>query len=318
MECGRDQGTMDNLTHTLIGVGIAKAGLSQRLGRGTTFTLALTSNLTDIDALWAFAAGGDAILYRRMLTHSVFGIPVLAAFAAYLLRFRYAHLPWKTLFGLSLLGMGVHAFFDLLNSYGVVAFYPLSRHRYELAWVFIIDLFLWGVLLVPLLFTWIPAFDIKVLSRFSLFVVALYLALCATGRTRSYHLLKDHIAKQGASPDFMYVFPEALGCHRFRGAVRYGETYVFYLIHPFQKRLEMKQQYQTHLNDPDVRQAREHPVSKDLEWFFKAPVWQEEGSFIRVFDLRFLSLVVDRAREPFVFWFKAAPTGNIEYLGRHK
>ena len=62
---------MDNLTHTLLGVGMANAGLSRRFGRGALVTLFLSSNLPDIDGIWAmWRGGGDAFLSRRALTHS--------------------------------------------------------------------------------------------------------------------------------------------------------------------------------------------------------------------------------------------------------
>ena len=40
---------MDNLTHTLAGVAMARAGLADRWGRGTTLVMAIASNLPDVD-----------------------------------------------------------------------------------------------------------------------------------------------------------------------------------------------------------------------------------------------------------------------------
>ncbi|MBI4051940.1 MAG: metal-dependent hydrolase, partial [Elusimicrobia bacterium] len=97
---------MDNLTHTLLGVNLANAGLSRHFGNGTVLILAIASNLTDLDAVWSFMKGGDSFLDRRMLTHSLVGFPLLAVLAAFLFYRRYPHLSWKTLFGLCFLGMG--------------------------------------------------------------------------------------------------------------------------------------------------------------------------------------------------------------------
>jgi len=126
---------MDNLTHTLLGVTMANAGLKQRFGRGTVVVMALASNLPDVDLLWSLLGGGDGMMGRRMFTHSIAGIPVLAVAAASIFRLRYKNISWRALFGLSLLAMAVHVFFDLVNSYGVVALYPFSLARFELAWV---------------------------------------------------------------------------------------------------------------------------------------------------------------------------------------
>lgn len=43
---------MDNVTHTMLGVALARAELAQRLGKGTTLVMVVASNLPDVDALW--------------------------------------------------------------------------------------------------------------------------------------------------------------------------------------------------------------------------------------------------------------------------
>src|SRR5262245_12163128 len=131
---------MDNITHSLIGAGLANAGLRQKFGRGTTLALMLSSNLPDIDVFWGFVHPGPSSLYRRMLTHSVLGMPILAAVGALLLSRIYRNQSWSQLFGLFFVGIFGHICFDLVNSYGVVVLYPFSRTRYELGLIFIIDL----------------------------------------------------------------------------------------------------------------------------------------------------------------------------------
>lgn len=300
---------MDNLTHTLIGVGAAQAGLSRRFGRGTLLTLILASNLPDLDVLWSFLAGGDAFLSRRMFTHSLFGAPLLSAALAGLLRPVYRDKPWKTLFGLALIGAGLHVFFDLVNSYGVALFYPFSRRRVELAWIFIIDLVIWAIVLTPALLRLVPRLRpwSEALGRGSLLALALYVALCGASRARAARILEKTAAEQGVRPSFSYVFPEALGCHRFRGVLREGDEYGLHLIHAWSGRAELKRTFHTEAERPEVRAARALPLARKLEWFFKAPVWRtgsEEGRrWAEVFDLRFTSVVLDWRKSPFAFRF---------------
>lgn len=293
---------MDNLTHSLLGVGMANAGLSRRLGRGTFLMLFLSSNIPDVDVFWAMALGGDAVLGRRMLTHSIVGIPLLAAGLAALFRLFYRETPWKSFFGLAALGMGVHVFFDMVNSYGVVPFYPLSGVRLELAWVFIIDLALWGLLLLPLLLAWpLKRIGLEKLSRISLAGVALYVALCAAGRWRTSVVLDRAAINEGIKPVFSYVFPEALGPHRFRGVLKEGMEYRVYLIRPWLGRWEAQGVFPTEENEPLVRAARETKRGRRIDRFFKAPVWRldPDGKAAQVYDLRFQSAVLKWRDPPF-------------------
>jgi inner membrane protein len=298
---------MDNLTHTLVGLAMGEAGLRRKLGRGTTLTLAVASNLPDLDAVLAFFSGGEALLFRRMFTHSVFGIPIIAALAAFLFHLLYKHISWRALFGLCLLGMGVHVFFDLINSYGVVLLYPLSLKRFELAWVFIIDLILWGILVLPFLISMLWKHWLEKLTRIALMLMFTYVAFCGLARFQATRILNQIAVKEGLTPNFVYVFPEALGPHRFRGVVREGEEYQMYMIYILSGRYGLKERFHTEENSSEAQVIRLRKEVRRLEWFFKAPVWKkvsEKGVF-EVFDLRFKSLVLEWRKVPFGFRFKS-------------
>jgi membrane-bound metal-dependent hydrolase YbcI (DUF457 family) len=321
---------MDTLTHTMMGIAIARAGLAQRLGRGTTLVLAVASNLPDVDALWVWAGQGEAHLSRRLLTHSVAGLFLLAAVGATLFRWIYRHLAWRTLFGLCLLGVTVHVFFDLVNSYGVVLLYPFSQGRFELAWVFIIDLVLLGWLLVPAVFgpllkRWVQPVR---LWRASLVAVALYTGVCGLARWQADSILHAAAVAEGGGSEWRYVFPEALGPHRFRGVIREPDGgYRVYLIHVLSRRAEFRAEFRSDEQDPGIRPARTSAQGRKLEWFFQAPVWEwveppahavarsapANGHRCAVYDLRFHSLVIDRGI-PFRYEFRIQD-GMAEPLG---
>lgn len=323
---------MDNLTHTLLGVTLANAGLKQRFGRGTVMVMAVTSNLPDVDLLCSVFAGGDGMMMRRMFTHSVFGLPVLALVAATVFRLLYRHQPWLRLLGLTLLAMAVHVFLDLVNSYGVVVLYPFNRVRHELAWVFIIDLVLWTLLLAPLLLGLVKSrwTDLRRLSVLSLAGIAAYVGLCAAGRARSDSLLRQTALTHQLSPDFSYVFPEALGPHRFRGVLRQAGEYRLYLVNPWTSAVELKETVLSHEGAPEVQAAQRTEEAAALSWFFKAPVWRVlppgagQGSgfgsdppapdtIVEVTDLRFHSVVITR-NHPFHYRFRVTG-GKVESLG---
>lgn len=300
---------MDNLTHTLIGVAVASAGLRQRLGRGTTAVLAIASNLPDIDAVYLFFGGEYGFLARRMLTHSILGILVLSLLAAWVFRFFYRELSYKALFFLCLLGMGLHVFYDLMNSYGVVLLYPFSHERFELAWIFIIDLVLWFLLILPFILLKFKKLKSKECEIFKVTVLAvgLYTGFCGWARFESFRVLERTAEYAHIHPDFFYVFPEAFGSHRFRGIVRKGDDYEMYLIHVFQGQAELLRRLHTQEKDPRIQGLRQRREVHNLEWFAKAPVWQiveKNGQLIaKAFDLRFVSLVLKGRKASFAFQF---------------
>lgn len=310
---------MDNLTHTLVGVAMANAGLARRIGRGTTLTLAVASNLPDVDAVTALWLRWDFFLARRTLTHSVIGVPLLAALGAWVASRYYPHIPRRVLFGLFLLGMVVHVLFDLVNSYGVVLFYPLSERRFELAWVFIVDLALLALLCMPLALTrlspWMLA-RLETLSRLSLAATAGYILLCGAAHARAVEAL-DAIARQESPrPSFSYVFPEVLGCHRFRAVVRQKERYRLYLVDVLSGEGELRAVHRTDEGTPDVEAVRATVAARRLLAFYKAPVWRGDGvegcaqgsGVVTVYDLRFVTTVIERGT-PFAFRFRRTRQG---------
>jgi inner membrane protein len=287
---------VDNVTHTLLGVALANAGLARRFGRGTTLALAVASNLPDVDGCCLFL--DDGILLRRTLTHSVFGILALSAIAATAFRWKYRDMPWKIAFGLFLLGSSFHVFLDLLNSFGVLLFHPVSHERFELGWVFIIDLILAAILLAPLVLAkW---FDRGKASRIALVAAGVYLALCGVSRT-----IADQVLHRAApQAEFAYVFPEPLGPHRFRGVALKNGAYDVYLIETLTGEIERRRTVPTDLTSPRVVTARRTERAKRLEAFLKAPVWRVDGDEVEVSDLRFQTLVVPRDPSTFRFRFK--------------
>ena len=67
---------MDNLCHTLVGLGLAEAGLKRKTALGTA-TLLIGANLPDVD-IAAYPWGRVAALgFRRGWTHGILAVAVL-------------------------------------------------------------------------------------------------------------------------------------------------------------------------------------------------------------------------------------------------
>lgn len=301
---------MDNLAHTLIGVGVARAGLARRYGPGTTLTVAIASNLPDVDALYAIWDGWDRFMLRRTHTHALVTLPLLAAALAFVMRAKYRHIPWKVLFGLSAVGLLLHDFFDLVNSFGVVILWPFSRARFELASVFIIDPVIWAITLVPLVTGRFVRDELRRerLHTGALAALGLYVLLCVGAHERARGLVLGEAAGAKIPARALRVFPEPAGPHRFRAAVRVRNEWRVYLCRVLPGRCERAGTFPTDDAEPRVAEVRASPHGKAVEWFMAAPVWtlRPDGS-VEVYDLRFQTLVVSRPN-PFVAVF---PPGSV-------
>ena len=300
---------MDNITHTLIGIGLAQAGLAQRLGRGTTMILAVASNLPDVDV--ACLAGGPlSFLWRRTLTHSLLGAVVLGLAASVLFRRLYPNLTWTAVLGLTFLGIAGHVFADLWNSYGVVLYWPFLWQRVDLDWVFILDLAIWAILGGTLAASLLARRHAVWIWRGGLVLLAGYVGLCTAAEHESERLLRNQTEANPAQPAAVFVYPEPFGPTRYRGVAREGDYYSVYEIWPFQKRRELLERLEIEAKTPVVDAARRSEAGRQLDRFLSTPVWRTtpDGQSALVYGLGFRTRLF-RARTP--FGFRVAPDGRV-------
>lgn len=139
---------MDNLTHTLTGLALSRAGLNRWYGR-PALVLILAANIPDIDIVTLIRGPFVYFENHRGLTHSIAMMPVMAvlpvlvacAVARTMRGFRSAYV-------LSLIGVASHLLLDWTNTYGVRLLLPFSGEWFRLDLNSLIDLWIWGVLLV--------------------------------------------------------------------------------------------------------------------------------------------------------------------------
>ncbi len=146
---------MDNLTHSLVGLAAAKAGL-ERLSPRTTVLCIVAANAADLDVL--SLVSGDrwtTLKYHRGLTHSIIGtvclafiIPILfylAELAVSRLRARPPQVNLNGLLVASLIASATHPLMDWTNNYGVRLLMPWNPRWFYGDLVFIVDPFLWAL-----------------------------------------------------------------------------------------------------------------------------------------------------------------------------
>jgi inner membrane protein len=152
---------LDNLTHTLTGVLLGRAGLKRLTGRATA-ALVIASNLPDIDSFVAPLLGLQPIAVHRGFTHGVGGLVTLPFFTAAMvfawerLRSGKSLIPvrfWPLVL-VALIGGLFHSLLDWLTSYGTRLLEPLSHSWfYGDAW-FIVDPWIWVMLILGLELSW--------------------------------------------------------------------------------------------------------------------------------------------------------------------
>lgn len=130
---------MDNLTHTLTGIALARLGLARRV-EGATLTLALANNLPDIDFVSGLWGRVSYLEHHRAISHAFPASPVLAAGLALVLsRWPGSKRRFLPTFLLAWLGVTLHIFWDLWTSYGTRVLLPFDPTWYSLDWMFIVD-----------------------------------------------------------------------------------------------------------------------------------------------------------------------------------
>ena len=149
---------MDNLTHSLAGWALGQAGLKAKTRKGLA-VLILGANMPDIDIFFGNAPW-DPLAIHRGFTHGLPGgvlvmPPILAGLLWLLDRWQLSRgsvfrsgLPMRPgwLILLAYLGAITHPLLDLLTTYSVQLFSPLSSAWYHSDALFIIDVWIWLLL----------------------------------------------------------------------------------------------------------------------------------------------------------------------------
>src|SRR6266478_34152 len=147
---------MDGVTHSLVGLTSAKAGL-ERWSPYATVVCILSANAPDIDVISGFFGGRWTLLhYHRGVTHSIIGtlalgflIPsIFYAVDRAIAQWR-KHPPkirYRGLLIASLIAAATHPLMDWTNNYGIRPLLPWSGKWFYGDLVFIIDPYIWLVL----------------------------------------------------------------------------------------------------------------------------------------------------------------------------
>jgi inner membrane protein len=219
------------------------------------------------------------------------------------------------LFGLSLLGIYAHIFFDLITSYGTQIFFPFSDKRYSLDLVFIIDFYFTSLLLIPLIIMKFKKGWARILALSSVAGVLIYLGAVYIERGVLIEKIKTETGRFGIKSANIEAIPLPLSPFKWSVFVeddkRFHQINTDILkynmtINSFEKKLQG--------NNNIIGMVENLEIVKTYLWFARFPVVtvkeQDSGYLVEYFDLRFNSLP---PRKPFLLSLFLDKNGSLNH-----
>lgn len=220
---------MDNLTHALSGVLIARAtapasveGKTIPLGR-RLFLGAIAATVPDLDFVLSWISPLTYLVNHRGVTHSLLLLPAWSLFYAWLCALVWRRGPgWRAYFGVFAWGIGIHIVGDWITSFGTLVLAPLSDRRYGLSATFIIDLWLTAMLLAGTLacLAWRGS---RLPAIVALLVAAGYVAFQDVQRREAIALGQAHARRQGLAAATVTALPRPASPYNWTVVVEDGD-----------------------------------------------------------------------------------------------
>lgn len=330
---------MDTTTHALAGYIIAKTGIARDTGKWGTIAGVSASVFPDIDLILAFLGTEFSLKYHRNFTNSVFlVIPFSLVFAWVFVKISRVRRFW-TFFFIWVVELLAHTFLDLVTSYGTMILSPFSNYRFTLDWVFIIDLLLASIFLIPLIALHFWKRRSHVLARISVLLAGLYIAICAYNHSWALSLAKNYAHEKSLVVEDVASLPQPLSPFRwgnyimtekkiYQGFVNligvdeqdhvHGGNFLSRFLARYQpiSRLQYRE-LERFDNSPWVEKALRLDGVKTFCWFARFPVARSRvganGTHrVEFFDLRFGTI---NGIRPFLYVVDFDEEGNVAFQG---
>jgi len=296
---------MENLTHSLTGYALARAGLDKFSPRGAVL-LVLAANTPDLDILFLTRGPLQYFEAHRGYSHSLLFLPLMALLpvlvTAAIFRER---LPWWKAWLICCVGVGSHLLIDWTNNYGVRLSLPFSSRWYHADLNSLYDIWI----LLALLFGAIwPLFSRLVTSEIgarwkrargsAIFALCFFLVFDC-GRAFLHNQVVTQLESRlygGAQPLKTAAFPDPFNPLEWTGAVETERALLRLPVHAFG---DLDVAAGMTFYKPDIAGAIETVKSRPefayMSYFSRFPVWsvapldsgRERGKRIELTDLRF-------------------------------
>ncbi|HEX4748466.1 MAG TPA: metal-dependent hydrolase [Bryobacteraceae bacterium] len=296
---------MDNVTHSLTGLALSRAGLN-RYSPHATALLLVSANLPDADFITAFKGPLTYLEYHRGYTHSILCLPVMAVLSVLIVAavFR-TRLPWGKAWLLCCIGLASHVLLDWTNSYGIRLLLPFSSRWFHLDCTSLYDGWIMAALVFAAIWPWFSRLVSREIGsrerpgHLIAICALLFLALFDCARlvlhARAISQLQARLF-ENAPPLETAAMPQAFSLFRWGGIVETERTYqalpvdTLGQIDTASAQIFFKPPY-----DPAIDAARSTETFRYGLYFARFPVWSESrvsldaGAGVRVelTDLRF-------------------------------
>ncbi len=296
---------MDNLTHSLTGLALARSGLN-RFCPHATLLMILSANAPDIDIVTVRGGQLCYLEWHRGYSHSLPCLPFLAVLPVLAVAAIYRQkLPWTRAWLLSCIGVGSHIVTDWTNSYGVRMLLPFSSAWFHLDLNSLYDGWIWAVLIFAALW---PVLARLVSSEigdrapagqgtavFALAFLLLFDVARAVLHQRAIAQLEARLYND-APPLQTAALPEPFTPFQWTGVVETADTYRLHAVNTFGD-LDPRaaEVFYKPSPRPSIENAKRTEPFRYFLYFARFPVWSEaptaidggEGTRVDLTDLRF-------------------------------
>lgn len=287
---------MENLTHTLVGLMMARCGLEKTTARGAGMMM-LAANAPDVDAVFWFNRL-HYLDYHRSYLHSFACAPLVALLPMALVRAKFT---WKS-YAAAIAGVLSHLLLDWTNPYGIQLLLPFSHRRVMLDITNIADIWIWCILfagfLGPLAGRLLRGeIEVSPAPRAAWAWIALTALITYEGARFALHAKAVEMIESrmyhGASPTEAIAVPaDFLHPARWKGIAR-GQGFATVVPLNVQRAYDpsLEVTYAENPSDNAIAEARRLPEFQTMMRFSQAPFWKATrvpgGTLVELVDLRF-------------------------------
>jgi len=175
---------MDTISHGISG-SILGRSLSDRTGARTALLVgAVAAMIPDLDFLF-ISSRLEYLRDHRSWTHSFVVLPFLALGLALSTKIFLRRARVATLWLFAGVGLASHIVFDWITSFGTMFWTPVSRTRYSLDWVFILDPWFTGTALATLVLALVLRDRGRRIAAAGSILLFAYVGFCAVQHARA-------------------------------------------------------------------------------------------------------------------------------------